>query len=217
MSPQSDLSTVRRDFGDVALSEDAIKDCPIEQFQLWLTDALALEAIEEDATAMVLSTVDDGGCPDSRVVLLKHIENGHFIFYTNYLSIKGEQIEKTPCVAINFYWKARARQVRIRGSIQRVSEAQSDAYFASRPLESQLGALASRQSQPITSRADLEQAFNSLLIQYQNKPIPRPDCWGGYQVSPTAFEFWQGRNNRLHDRIAYSYQDGTWFKHRLAP
>ncbi len=209
------LSDIRRDYGDLSLNEATAKKCPIAQFESWFADVVKTE--KTDPTAMVLSTVDEIGHPDSRVVLLKEIHEGCFIFYTNYQSTKALQIEKTPYAALNFYWPEMARQVRIRGSVKRTSNAQSDSYFSSRPVASQLGALSSPQSSEITSRAELEKAFNDLVAKHQLEPIIRPIHWGGYAVMPDEIEFWQGRDNRLHDRIHYYKKDDQWLHHRLAP
>lgn len=208
------LADIRRDYGDLRLNENELQACPIAQFQLWFSEILQTEI--HDPTAMVLSTVDAQGCPDSRVVLLKGIDEGSFVFYTNYNSEKSKQIRIHPAVALNFYWPSMARQVRIRGAIQVTSPRQSDDYFASRPTASQWSALISPQSAEISSRAELERAFEALH-EKNAQPIIRPEHWGGYDVTPHAFEFWQGRDNRLHDRIQYTRQANTWTRKRLAP
>lgn len=209
------IADIRREYGQLSLSEEDAKDCPIEQFEAWFADVVKTE--KSDPTAMVLSTVDVSGHPDSRVVLLKGVFHGSFVFYTNYQSAKAQQICEQPYVALNFYWPETARQVRIRGRAQRTSMAQSDRYFASRPLLSQISAIASRQSSEIVGRQVLEQRFNALIAQYQNQPVVRPDHWGGYTVIPQQMEFWQGRDNRLHDRIQYIKQQNQWICRRLAP
>ncbi len=214
MSPQKTLADIRREYGDLSLNEQDIQACPIAQFQLWFSDILKTET--HDPTAMVLSTVDAAGRPDSRVVLLKGIDEGAFIFYTNYTSIKAHQIKANPAVALNFYWPSMARQVRVRGTVTFTSEKQSDDYFMSRPIASQWSALISPQSSEISGRAELEQALEALR-QQDEVPIIRPDHWGGYCVTPYEVEFWQGRDNRLHDRIQYTYQENAWTYHRLAP
>lgn len=210
-----DLADIRRDYGELSLSEDTAQADPIAQFQLWFEDVLKNE--KNDPTAMVLSTVDDRGYPDSRVVLLKGIDEGNFLFYTNYQSTKAVQIHHAPYAALNFYWPQMARQVRIRGRIKKVSNAQSDNYFSTRPVKSQLSALVSPQSQEIDSRTVLETALNQLIEQHGQKPVVRPENWGGYMVIPDEIEFWQGRDNRLHDRIHYYRQANQWMHRRLAP
>lgn len=215
MSNWSTLADIRREYGDLSLSEDSLPECPITQFKHWFEEVLVVE--KSDPTAMVLSTVDDKGYPDSRVVLLKGLDEGSFIFYTNYQSPKSLQLRHIPYAALNFYWPQMARQVRIRGRVKRVSKIQSDAYFASRPKTSQLSAIASPQSQKIESRKILEQSLNNLIAKYGQEPIVRPNHWGGYLVIPDEIEFWQGRDNRLHDRICYYKDKGKWIFCRLAP
>jgi pyridoxamine 5'-phosphate oxidase len=209
------LADIRRDYGDLTLSEDSSSVDPIEQFKIWFEEVLKNE--KNDPTAMVLSTVDEKGCPDSRVVLLKGLDDGNFVFYTNYQSAKSLQIQNNPFAALNFYWPQMARQVRIRGRVKKVSEKQSDEYFASRPIKSQLSALLSPQSQIILDRAFLENALNDLIQRQDQEPVVRPSNWGGYMVIPDEIEFWQGRDNRLHDRIHYYRQEGKWQHRRLAP
>ena len=210
------MSDIRREYGQLSLSEASAHESPLAQFEDWFAEVVDIE--KSDPTAMVLSTIDEQGHPDSRVVLLKGLHDGSFVFYTNYQSPKAEQIRHHPYVALNFYWPELARQVRIRGTVTQVSHATSDAYFASRPIASQLSAIASPQSREINSREVLEQTLNQLIAIHQQKPIIRPNHWGGYEVRPQEIEFWQGRDNRLHDRVHY-YQDkqGKWIHRRLAP
>jgi pyridoxamine 5'-phosphate oxidase len=215
MSHFRSIADIRRDYGELSLDEQLVKDEPIAQFSLWFEDVLQNET--NDPTAMVLSTVDEDGHPDSRVVLLKGLDEGHFVFYTNYLSAKAIEMEHNPFAALNFYWPQMARQVRVRGLVQKVSAADSDTYFSSRPIKSQLSAIISPQSQAISDRASLEKALNDLIKKYGQQPIVRPNNWGGYKVIPQEIEFWQGRDNRLHDRIHYYLQDGKWLHRRLAP
>ncbi len=215
MSKWKKLSDIRRDYGTLSLSEQEAQDSPIAQFELWF--AQVLETEKSDPTAMVLSTVDENGHPDSRVVLLKGIEEATFIFYTNYQSAKAMQINKNPYVALNFYWPQMARQVRIRGRIKQISAEQSDAYFSSRPIHSQLSAITSNQSREIKSREELEQRLNELIAKHQQETVLRPSHWGGYRIIPDEMEFWQGRDSRLHDRIHYYHQQGQWAHRRLAP
>lgn len=215
MSNFRSFADIRRDYGDLSLSEESASADPIIQFKNWFEDVLQNE--KNDPTAMVLSTVDEQGFPDSRVVLLKRIEDGGFVFYTNYRSTKASQIKHEPHAAINFYWPQMARQVRIRGVITKTSAEDSDHYFSSRPIKSQLSAVISPQSQEISDRASLEKALNDLILQNGQEPVVRPKHWGGYKITPEKIEFWQGRDNRLHDRICYYRQDGNWMHHRLAP
>lgn len=215
MSEWQTLADIRREYGELSLSESSVPDSPIAQFKLWFEDVLKSE--KSDPTAMVLSSVDEKGYPDSRVVLLKALEEEAFIFFTNYQSTKAMQLQHTPYAALNFYWPQMARQVRIRGRIKRCPEERSDRYFASRPVKSQYSALASPQSKEIADRAILEQKLNELIRQHGQQPVVRPDYWGGYMVLPDEIEFWQGRDNRLHDRIHYYRQANQWWHRRLAP
>lgn len=210
------LADIRREYGELILSEQNLPNNPLSLFNQWLADIVNMDE-SIDATAMVLSTVDKNGHPDSRVVLLKGIEEGLFTFYTNYLSEKGEQLKVNPHAALNFYWPILSRQVRIKGFVQKSASACSDQYFHSRPIASQIGAIVSAQSQRIPDREFLEQAFNQVSQTTAADAIARPDYWGGYQLTPVYIEFWQGRNNRLHDRIAYCRQEEEWNHYRLAP
>jgi pyridoxamine 5'-phosphate oxidase len=209
------LADIRRDYGELSLNEESAQPDPIAQFTQWFDDVLQNE--KNDPTAMVLATVDDKGCPDTRVVLLKGLEDGNFLFYTNYQSAKAMQLNNNPYAALNFYWPQMARQVRIRGRVKKISQEQSDVYFSSRPIKSQFSAIVSPQSQEVASRAALEQALNDLIEQYGQELVVRPDNWGGYMVIPDEIEFWQGRDNRLHDRIHYFRQGEDWLLRRLAP
>ncbi len=209
------IADIRREYGELSLSLSEAADTPFEQFKCWFEQVLQTE--KSDPTAMVLSTIDEQGHPDSRVVLLKGIEDDAFVFYTNYQSSKAQQLDHQPYAALNFYWPQMARQVRIRGMTTRISAEQSDSYFSSRPVSSQFSAIASPQSREIASRKHLEQRLNELIEKYGQQPIIRPEFWGGYQLMPDDFEFWQGRDNRLHDRIHYFSGQGQWQKRRLAP
>lgn len=171
------IADIRRDYGELTLSEESLPEDPLVQFQYWFEEVLQNE--KNDPTAMVLSTVDAQGYPDSRVVLLKGIDKGNFIFYTNYQSAKAKQIENQPHVALNFYWPQMARQVRIRGQVIKVNKEQSDLYFLSRPIKSQFSAIISPQSQKIKNRELLENDFNNLIKKYHQEPLTRPDYWGG--------------------------------------
>jgi len=215
MTKWKDLSDIRRDYGELSFSEDDAQACPIAQFDRWFADVLQTE--KSDPTAMVLATVDEQGYPDSRVVLLKGVVEGGFVFFTNYESAKAMQLRHTPYAALNFYWPQMARQVRIRGRVKQTNATQSDTYFASRPIMSQLSAIASPQSTEISGREELEQRLNLLIAAHQQGPVVRPTHWGGYIVIPDEIEFWQGRDNRLHDRVHYYRQKGQWVHRRLAP
>ncbi|MCC5791181.1 MAG: pyridoxamine 5'-phosphate oxidase [Legionellaceae bacterium] len=215
MSKWHDLAGIRREYGEVGVDVSSVNANPVVQFQLWFEEALKVE--RADPTAMVLSTVDTQGYPDSRVVLLKGIHEEAFLFYTNYQSRKGQQMAQTPYAALNFYWPEMARQIRLRGPVTKVDAAQSDAYFAQRPVLSQISAIASPQSQSIASRAELEQRFESLAAEHAQGGIARPPYWGGYQIVPEEFEFWQGRDSRLHDRVHYLKSHAGWVCRRLAP
>ena len=209
------IADIRREYGKLSLCEENANDCPIAQFENWFADVVKTE--KSDPTAMVLSTVDEHNQPDSRVVLLKEVDHGAFVFYTNYQSAKALQISANPYVALNFYWPEMARQVRVRGRVKRTSKAQSDAYFATRPVASQLSAITSAQSSEISGRLELETTLNELIAKNQQQLVMRPSHWGGYMVIPDEIEFWQGRDNRLHDRIHYYQQNGKWTHRRLAP
>jgi pyridoxamine 5'-phosphate oxidase len=209
------LSQTREEYGSTSLFEADMDPNPIEQFKRWFDEHAQTEP--KTYNAMVLSTVDDRNQPDSRVVLLKELADGAFVFYTHYDSAKGLQIAANSSVALNFYWPHSARQVRIRGQAHRVNAAHSDEYFYSRPVESQFSSIASHQSQVIPNQAALIAAYQQVRTKAQNTAITRPESWGGYAVIPTHIEFWQGRDNRLHDRIQYILEETQWCMRRLAP
>jgi len=216
MGHRKTLSDIRREYGQEGLSDEGLLDCPIAQFNVWFDEVLLTE--QSDPTAMVLSTVDAKGNPDSRVVLLKSADHQGFVFFTNYDSAKAIQIAQHPYVALNLYWSHLVRQVRIRGRVQKTSTTQSDDYFASRPVGSQLSAIVSSQSKVLCSRAELESTLHELMVNRKpSDPIVRPAHWGGYVVIPDELEFWQGRDNRLHDRVQYRLNQGKWSHRRLAP
>lgn len=210
-----ELADIRREYGALSLDEHSMHACPIEQSKHWLAQALSAEL--DDPTAMVLSTVSLDSKPDGRVVLLKEINPVGYVFFTHYESIKGQQIHSNPFVALTFYWPRLVRQIRIRGSASLLSPQESDLYFASRPYLSQLSAHVSKQSHPIANRAVLEVAIAQLKQQHGEGQVSRPADWGGYLVVPDEIEFWQGRDNRLHDRILYTRSKDQWEKTRLAP
>jgi pyridoxamine 5'-phosphate oxidase len=209
------LADLRRNYGNRELNEATVNPDPIIQFQKWLDEWISVES--QDPTAMVLASVDQNGHPDTRVVLLKGIEQGKFIFFTHYNSAKGNQLAINNNVALNFYWPKLARQVRIRGVVEKIPAQKSDMYFASRPKESQVAASIATQSQVIKNRAWLEMAFNNFIAHNHQDKLTRPKTWGGYAVTPNDFEFWQGRDNRLHDRLSYHKIDSLWKILRLAP
>jgi pyridoxamine 5'-phosphate oxidase len=208
-------SNLRIDYGRAALNEtDALPD-PIDQFARWFTEAEA-GAIPEP-NAMTLATADASGLPSARVVLLKEFGKQGFIFYTNYASRKGADLAANPHAALCFYWQPLERQVRIEGGVEKVSRAESEAYFHSRPREAQIGAWASHQSRVIPSRDTIEHRDAELAARFGAGPVPLPDFWGGYRVVPRSIEFWQGRPSRLHDRLVYTCGAGAWTLQRLSP
>lgn len=197
--------------------DDANADLdPIRQFQRWFdeADSAGLPMVE----AMTLATATPEGRPSARMVLLKSVDERGFVFYTNYRSRKAQELEANACAALVFHWEPLERQVRIEGVVSRISSAESDQYFQTRPRESQIGAIASPQSEVIESREMLEQRFRELENDYRDKPIERPPHWGGYRLEPDRIEFWKGRPGRLHDRLQYEREpNGTWVRSRLAP
>ncbi|HVD99563.1 MAG TPA: pyridoxamine 5'-phosphate oxidase [Cytophagaceae bacterium] len=208
------LANIRNDYHQNVLSEqDVLKD-PIQQTKKWLQEAI--EQNTQEPTAMNLSTVSAHGRPSSRIVLLKEITPDGFVFFTNYFSKKGSEIAVNPYAAMTLFWKEMERQVRIEGKIEKISAAESDQYYYSRPLGSRIGAIVSPQSQVIADRAILEEKVKELE-QLPEQEIKRPENWGGYKLIPDYIEFWQGRTNRLHDRLAFTLENGNWKLERLAP
>jgi pyridoxamine 5'-phosphate oxidase len=213
---KSEIASIRQEYLMASLSEHEVDQNPVIQFQQWFQQAV--NASIEDVNAMTLSTVNSNHLPKSRIVLLKGVYDQQFIFYTNYQSQKGQQMENNPHVALDFYWKELQRQVRIEGSITKTSEQDSIDYFHTRPTDSQLSAWASQQSELLESREVLEARFSELQQKFGDGVIPKPPHWGGYAVNPTYIEFWQGRANRLHDRICYRKVEGDrWQMFRLNP
>lgn len=198
------------------LHEDRVDPDPLKQFQLWYDEALAAGLAQPDAMALATATPD--GRPSVRMVLLKGVIDGGFTFHTNYESRKGQELAQNPQGALAFFWPELRRQVRVEGSLSRVSAEESDAYFRTRPWESRLAALASPQSRRLESREALDRRVVDLTQRYQGREVPRPSYWGGYRLTPVSVELWQGHPHRLHDRLLYQRQDnGSWIITRLAP
>ena len=214
---QKDLIDYRKSYEKSELTEASIKENPMEQFQKWFHEVEATDGVDEP-NAMTVSTIGLDGFPKSRVVLMKRFTFEGFIFYTNYQSEKGRAIAANPSVCLSFFWPNLERQVIIKGKAEKIAENLSDGYFESRPKGSQLGAVVSDQSEVVPSREHLEGKLKELEKEYEGKEVPRPDYWGGFLVRPISIEFWQGRPNRLHDRIRYTLQeDFDWKIERLAP
>ncbi|HEX5974986.1 MAG TPA: pyridoxamine 5'-phosphate oxidase, partial [Rubrobacteraceae bacterium] len=197
------------------LTESDADSDPIAQFRRWFGEALAADLHEPNA--MILATATPDGRPSARVVLLKGFDERGFVFYTNYEGRKGTELEANPYCALVFYWAELERQVRVEGHARRVTEKEADEYFRSRPRGSQLGARVSEQSRPVGGREALEEKLRWLEAEYDGREVPRPQFWGGYRVEPDSIEFWQGRENRLHDRLLYRLSDGEWGRERLQP
>jgi pyridoxamine 5'-phosphate oxidase len=209
------VADLRKDYGQASLDEKDVADDPVQQFARWFEEALKAEVNEPNA--MGVSTVDERGRPSSRIVLIKQFDERGFTWYTNYGSQKGKQLSGNPFASLLFFWSELERQVRIEGTVERTSAEESDKYFNSRPLKSRLSAIASRQSAPIASRADLEHNYEDVARQFGETP-QRPDNWGGFRLVPERIEFWQGRRSRFHDRVVYTRQeDGSWTRQRLQP
>lgn len=212
----SDLADLRTEYMQRGLDEGQMEADPIRQFQIWFDAAVAAGHPEPNAMAVATATLE--GAPSARMTLLKGLDERGFVFYTNYESRKGGELAANPRAALIFFWVLLERQVRVEGRVERVTGAESDTYFHSRPVGSQLGAAASPQSQVIGGRAELEQAYRALEETYAGREVPRPPHWGGFRVLPHVIEFWQGRPSRLHDRLRYSRApDGDWRIERLAP
>ena len=210
------LAEIRKEYSKATLDTSNVKSDPIHQFTKWFDEAIEAKVLEPNA--MSLATVSSDNRPSCRIVLLKGIEENKFIFYTNYQSHKGKELENNPVCALTFFWPELERQVRIEGVAGRVSENKSIEYFQSRPLGSQVSAWASPQSAIIENRLILEDRARQIEKRFEgNKVLPRPQQWGGYEVDPLLIEFWQGRESRLHDRLEYVRVDGLWKLHRLAP
>jgi len=209
------LANLRKDYTLHDLNETDVDADPLKQFQVWFNDALTANVVEPNA--MILATATKDGKPSARTVLLKGFDAHGFVFYTNYESRKGQELAENPWAAVVLLWKEMQRQVRIEGQIEKCSEEESDRYFGSRPLGSQLGARVSQQSQVISGREVLESRLEELKDEFANRDVARPPYWGGYRLRPVSIEFWQGRPNRLHDRLRYRLEDGGWMIERLSP
>ncbi len=209
------IADLRRDYRGATLDADDVDADPIVQFKRWFSEAQAADV--DEPNAMSLATVSADGFPAVRIVLLKGIESSDFIFYTNYRSKKANDLDATGRAALCCWWPGLARQIRAAWPLSRASRKTTDEYFGSRPRGSQIGAWASKQSSPLENRHVLESRVEELEKRYADRPIPVPDFWGGYRMEPQSIEFWQGRPSRLHDRIAYRFENGQWQRCRLSP
>jgi pyridoxamine 5'-phosphate oxidase len=213
---KNNIATIRKEYCQQTLQETNVNKDAMEQFGTWWKDALKSEI--EEVNAMTLATATAAGKPSARIVLLKGFDKNGFIFFTNYHSHKGKQLEENPMGSLVFFWKELERQVRVEGTVAKISAKESDVYFNSRPIESRIGAWASPQSKVISSRQVIEENIIELEKSFAGKEIDRPPHWGGYMVKPLLVEFWQGRPGRLHDRIQYTFlKEGGWKIERLAP
>jgi pyridoxamine 5'-phosphate oxidase len=209
------IAALRREYYSAPFDEDSVGGDPIAQFKKWFAESVRAE--QADPEAMTLSTVSAGGEVSARVVLLRGLDERGFVFYTNYESRKSRDLIANPRAALTFYWSSLNRQVRIEGAVEKVSRQESEEYFQARPHGSQLGAWASPQSQEIAGRTSLDRMFTEVEQRFSGQPIPCPPFWGGFRLKPARIEFWQGRENRLHDRILYALGDDGWRISRLAP
>lgn len=215
MINNNDISKLRRSNALKELSEASVSSNPFTQFSVWMNEVVNSNLL--DPNAMILVTASKEGFPSARTVLLKGFDERGFVFYTNYESAKAKDLDENPNAALLFLWVELERQVRISGKVEKISQADSEEYFSSRPRESQLGAWASKQSSVIESREVLETKYEEMKKRFESKEIPLPPFWGGYRVIPQRIEFWQGRESRLHDRICYTLDAGKWKIERLSP
>jgi pyridoxamine 5'-phosphate oxidase len=209
------IANLRREWSSRKLDESNVNSNPIGQFSEWMQEAIDGDLL--DVNAMALATADKNGAPSARIVLLKSIDKKGLVFFTNYESNKGKDLVENPKASVVFFWKELERQVRVTGTVEKISKKESEEYFKSRPYESQISAWASNQSSEVKNRKALEEKFEEFKKKYPVKKVPLPDFWGGYRINPDRFEFWQGRPNRLHDRIVYIKERGKWKIVRLAP
>ncbi len=209
------ISQLRMEYAKGALDEGSVQPNPIDEFHIWMEQAIQGDL--EEPHAMTLATCSADGQPSARIVLLRGFDESGFVFFTNYHSHKGQDLAENAKAALCFFWQELQRQVRIEGTVQKISEAESDAYFHSRPRESRIGAWASPQSRVLPDRQALEALVQTQYDRFNTLPLDRPAHWGGYRIAPTSIEFWQGRPSRLHDRIRYRKADTDWIIERLAP
>lgn len=215
MNHKEQLKALRKEYKIGALDENSVKPDPIEEFEAWMNKAL--EAGCTEPNAMLLATAGKSGVPSARVVLLKEYNEKGFVFYTNYDSRKGNEISENPVASALFFWKELERQVRITGTVEKVTTKESDEYYHSRPIGARIGAWASEQSRVIPNRKYIDDRFKEFENQFKDKAVPRPAHWGGYRINPERIEFWQGRDNRLNDRIEYTKVQDNWQIVRLSP
>lgn len=210
-----DVRTLRHEYRGTPLSINSVDRSPFRQLERWLEEAINAQIPDANAVSLATSTAD--GIPSCRTVLLKGLDEQGLLFFTNYNSRKSEDIKHNPQAAMTFLWRSLERQVLISGTVDRLSESESEAYWNTRPRANQLGAWASKQGEPVANRSELEQRYRDMEQRFGTAPIPKPDYWGGFRITPHRFEFWQGRPSRLHDRIEYQLADGQWKLRRLAP
>lgn len=210
-----DIEGLRREYAGEELLEDNVQDDPVEQFSVWFEQALRSEVKEPNAVSLATATAD--GKPSARIVLLKGFDKRGFRFFTNYESRKARELDENPHASLCFFWQELERQVRIEGKVKKLSREESENYFSKRPRLSQIGAWASRQSEKVESRDQMEAKFREFQEKFEDEPVPAPEFWGGYRLHPTSIEFWQGREGRLHDRLLYTKSSDSWKITRLSP
>lgn len=215
LSGNLNIEQLRREYAREELLEEQVRKNPVDQFTAWFDQALLSEVVEPNA--MSLATADKDGKPSVRIVLLKGFDREGFRFFSNYKSRKGRELDENPNASLCFFWPELERQVRLEGKVVKIGREESEDYFLKRPRLSQLGAWASNQSEEVTSREKLEERFEKLKQKFEGEEIPAPEYWGGYLLKPTAIEFWQGRRGRLHDRLLYEKEQGSWVIKRLSP